>query len=76
MAELSFKDFDIPEEFRPEWADRRFWKVFDDQLRLLGTVRMPGPFVVQQIGSDFVLGYTWDELDVEYIHLYRLIKPS
>jgi hypothetical protein len=63
------------EKFYPEWAGQRFWMVFDEELRLLGSVRMPGPFVVQQIGADFVLGYTWDELDVEYILLYRLIKP-
>lgn len=63
------------EEFHPDWVEHRFWVVFDDELRMLGTVRMPGRFVVQQIGSDFVLGYSWDELEVEYIVLYRLIKP-
>jgi hypothetical protein len=29
---------------------------------------------VQQIGGDFVLGVWRDELDVEYVRLYQLIK--
>jgi hypothetical protein len=62
------------EEFHPRWEDYRRWIVFDENLRMLGTVDMPGSFVVHQIGSDFVLGYTWDEYDVEYVELYQLIK--
>lgn len=63
------------EEYHFDWADVRRWMVFDSELRLLGTVEMPGEFIVHQIGSDFVLGYSWDELDVEYIELYELLKP-
>jgi hypothetical protein len=63
------------EKWHPEWEEHQFWMVFDGEHRLLGTVQMPGRFVVHQIGSDFVLGNTWDELDVEYVLLYRLIKP-
>jgi hypothetical protein len=63
------------EEYSPEWSRQKIWAVFDAECRMLGTVEMPGRFVVQQIGDDFVLGYGWDELDVEYVLLYRLIKP-
>ncbi len=62
------------EEYHPRWETFRRWTVFDPDLRMLGTVDMPGPFVVHQIGSDYVLGYTWDEYDVEYVELYQLIK--
>ncbi len=44
--------------------------------RMLGTVEMPGDLMVQQIGRDFVLGYAWDELEVEYMDLDDLIKPQ
>ena len=62
------------EEYHPRWETFRRWTVFDSDLRMLGTVDMPGNFVVHQIGSDFVLGYTWDEYDVEYVELYQIIK--
>jgi hypothetical protein len=63
------------EEFHPDWAALRRWLVFDSELRLLGTVDMPESFVVHRIGADYVLGYTWNELDVEYVVVYELIKP-
>ncbi len=30
---------------------------------------------VDQVGRDFVLGHMWDELNVEYVVLYELIRP-
>lgn len=54
--------------------DEGTWNVFDPEGRFLGTVETPTGGRVQQIGSDFVLGIWRDELDVEYVRLYELIK--
>jgi hypothetical protein len=35
---------------------------------------MPAPGRVTQIGSDYVLGIWTDDLDVEQVRLYALIK--
>jgi hypothetical protein len=63
------------EEYHLDWEETRRWLVFDAEHHMLGTVEMPGDLVVLQIGSDFVLGWTWDDLDVEYVELYELLKP-
>lgn len=63
------------EEYHLDWEEIRRWLVFDAEGRMLGTVEMPGDLVVHQIGRDFVLGWTWDDLNVEYIELYELLKP-
>jgi hypothetical protein len=63
------------EEYHLDWEETRHWLVFDAEHGMLGTVAMPGDLIVLQIGGDFVLGRTWDELDVEYVELYELLKP-
>ena len=50
------------------------WTVFDPEGRMLGTIALPADFRVTQIGDDFVLGLWRDDLDVEHVRLYRLIK--
>lgn len=55
--------------------DARLWTVFDPQGRLLGTVEMPASWLVLEIGDDYVLGVWRDDLDVERVRLYELIKP-
>jgi hypothetical protein len=54
--------------------DEGTWSVFDPEGRFLGTVETPTGGRVVQIGSDFVLGVWRDELDVEYVRLYELVK--
>ncbi len=56
----------------PSWIDHG---VFDSQGALLGTVLLP-PIRVLEIGRDYVLGVHNDELEVEYLHLYPLVKPE
>lgn len=51
------------------------WTVFDASGQILGAVRMPAGFAVMHIGADFVLGVWHDDLDVEHVRLYELIKP-
>lgn len=56
------------------------WMVFDPEGRGLGTISLPGSFVALEIGSDYVLGVAWDELDVQHVQLYGLVgsfsRPS
>jgi hypothetical protein len=54
-------------------AERR-WAVFDPAGRLLGDVLLPPNFGVTQIGTDFVLGVWRDDLEVEHVRLYELIR--
>jgi hypothetical protein len=51
------------------------WAVFDPEGRFLGNVPTPRNGRVTHIGSDFVLGVWRDEMDVEQLRVYRLIKP-
>ena len=52
------------------------WNVFDATGRWLGTVTIPHELVIDEIGSDYVLGRTTDDAEVEHVLLYELIKPS
>jgi hypothetical protein len=61
-------------DYTRERDDEGTWRVFDPEGRFLGTVETPTGGRVQQIGPDFVLGIWRDELDVEYVRLYELIK--
>ncbi len=51
------------------------WSVFDPQGAWLGTVSMPPGFELYEIGADYILGKETDELEVEYITVYALVKP-
>jgi hypothetical protein len=57
------------EDEQPSWA------VFDPEGRFLGTVDTPVDVRVTHIGSDFLIGVWNDDMDVEYVHVYDLIKP-
>ncbi|MGD2152627.1 MAG: 6-bladed beta-propeller [Gemmatimonadales bacterium] len=61
-------------DYARERNDEGTWSVFDPEGRFLGSVETPTGGRVLQIGSDFVLGVWRDELDVEYMRLYELIK--
>jgi hypothetical protein len=50
------------------------WTVFDTEGRMLGTVSLPADVRVTQVGDDFVLGLWRDDVDVEHVRLYRLVK--
>jgi hypothetical protein len=50
--------------------------VFDPTGVLLGAVTMPRRFLPMHIGADFLLGVTRDEDELEYVRLYRLVKPG
>ena len=50
----------------------RSWYVFAPDGTWLGTVELPGRFQPYQIGADYLLGLSQDELDVETILVLRL----
>jgi hypothetical protein len=49
--------------------------VFDPEGTLLGTVGLP-PIRILEIGSDYILGVFEDDLEVEYLQLFEIRKPS
>ena len=58
----------------PELPDR--WRVFDSAGVWLGDVTVPSGFYPYQIGDDWILGSETDELDVEYVVVYPLVKQG
>jgi len=56
----------------PQLADT--WEVFAPGGAWLGTVKMPPGVDPADIGPDWILGVGRDELDVEYVVVYPLIK--
>jgi hypothetical protein len=54
----------------------REWTVFDAQGAYLGEVVVPGGMEVHDITEDHVIGRWTDDLGVEYVHLYRILRPA
>jgi outer membrane protein assembly factor BamB len=59
-------------ESRGPQDDSPAYTVFDAEGKLVGRLPVPRRFGVIEIGSDYVLGTYVDELDVEYVRVYRL----
>jgi hypothetical protein len=52
------------------------WWVFTPEGRLLGSVETPAGLRVREIGPDYVLGIWLDDLRVQYVRRYALLKPA
>jgi hypothetical protein len=65
----------VSEYRRPGHDGPVAWDIFDSEGVWLGVVTLPPEFRVFEIGEDYVLGAWRDDLDVEYVQLYQLIKP-
>ena len=48
------------------------WTVFSPEGEWLGETKLPARFFVFEIGSDYVLGKRYDELDLEHVELLHL----
>ena len=48
--------------------------IFGADGRHLGVVELPANLEVYQIGADFLLVKMRDDLDVDYVHVYRIEK--
>ena len=63
---LWVREYDLPGQ------DRNLLTVFDPEGRVLGFVEMPFEAEVYEIGLDYILGGTEDELGVERVQLWSL----
>jgi hypothetical protein len=52
------------------------WSVFDKTGVWLGSVALPPGLDVYEIGDDYILGKVEDELEVEHIVVYTLVKSE
>ncbi|MGD2069732.1 MAG: hypothetical protein PVI57_13745 [Gemmatimonadota bacterium] len=52
------------------------WTVFGPDGRWLGEVEMPPGFQPTDIGDDWLVGVQRDEMDVEYVLVFPLVKPG
>jgi len=50
------------------------WAIFDPEGRWLGDVETPSGGRVWDIGDDYILGVWQDEMDVQQIRMYRLVR--
>jgi len=60
------------QRYTPPWEVANAWSVFDRDGRWLGDVDLPPGLAVLEIGTDYVLGVRTDEMDVEYVVVYRV----
>jgi hypothetical protein len=63
-------------EVRPPADTAVTWTVYDLDGRPVARASTPSGFAPHEIGHDYVLGLSRDELDVNYIRLYALDKPA
>lgn len=65
---LWVEEYELPGEERPGSV----WTVFDSEGQALGFVETPDVLQIVEIGEDYILTWKRDELDVEYVQLWRL----
>lgn len=61
-------------EYRAPGEEGTRWLVFNRLGRLLGPVDGPDRFRPFDIGNDYILGVRTDDLDVEHVEMYRILK--
>ena len=67
---LWVQEYNFPEQ------NENIWTVFDPDGRVLGFVETPGGLDVLEIGEDYILGTTTDELGVERVQLWPLDRRA
>ena len=68
MDHLWVEEYKLPGEERPG----SLWTVFDPEGHVLGFVETPGGLEMFEIGEDYILGRSLDELDVEHVQVWPL----
>ncbi|NIM49279.1 MAG: hypothetical protein GTN78_19870 [Gemmatimonadales bacterium] len=51
------------------------YRVFDRTGKLLGSMQLP-PIRILEIGKDYVIGIYEDELEVQYLQIFDIVKPT
>ncbi len=69
LGNIWVEEYDWPHTGQPRWT------VFERNGQLLGTLPLPSSFTPYHIGADFILGRWEDELEVEHVRLFRIVKP-
>ena len=65
---LWVREYDFPGEERPA----PLWTVFDPTGRVLGFVETPAALEIEEIGEDYILGRSVDDVGVESVQLWPL----
>jgi hypothetical protein len=60
--------------FQMPMTDSTAWTVFDASGTWQGEVALPSSLAVEEIGDDYLLGIRTDELGIESVELYALLK--
>lgn len=53
---------------------RNRWLIADPEGRIVAQADLPSGLDVQEIGDEYVLGVTRDEMDVERVQVHRLVR--
>ncbi|MGH7467932.1 MAG: hypothetical protein ACRENP_08090 [Longimicrobiales bacterium] len=64
------------QEYQAPEADTLTWSIFQADGAWLANIQVPARLRVLHVGGDNVLALSRNELDVESVHVYRLIRPS
>jgi len=64
------------EETRTTEEAPRVASIFDSDGRAVGSVILPTGLRIFEIGADYILGAYADDLGVEYLRMYPLIRPG
>ena len=62
--------------FRPPADPEHHWVAFDDDGTEAARMFLPAPFIVQDLGSDWVLAVLTDEVGIEKLVVYELVEGS
>jgi hypothetical protein len=65
---LWVSDYDDPTDVPGRWT------IYDPRGAVLARIVLPERFTAYDIGASWILGRELDELDVEHVRLYRLVK--
>lgn len=68
LDHLWVEEYESPADPRPV----RVWTVFDAEGRVLGFVETPKDLSIEEVGEDYVLGMTSNELGVEMVQVWPL----
>jgi len=68
-GELWARTFPLPGE------ESHVWSVFSPEGAWLGEVETPASLEVYEVGAGFLLGKQLDELEVEHVVLYEIVRP-